>query len=103
MKKRRTSPSVRVGWICPHCGEENETVQLEGLATFQVELDDLGKMVRFDAVTPPGEPFYYRCPRCDEMLTIDKFEAAVEHWIQRLRGKNPKRYAEILAHRLRST
>jgi hypothetical protein len=106
MKKRRTSPSVRVGWICPHCGGENETVQVEGLAEFLVQLDSgvrLGKQVDFQIVAHPFEPVYYHCPRCDEMLTIDELGTAVEHWIRELKQKDPKRHAEILAHRFQST
>jgi predicted RNA-binding Zn-ribbon protein involved in translation (DUF1610 family) len=98
---------LRVKWICPNCGSENWTVQVEGLATFWVELDgediQLGEQVDFHIVVPALEPVYYHCPRCDEMFTRDQLEAAIERWIQKLKKEDFKRYTEILANRFQST
>jgi rubredoxin len=96
----------RLKWICPYCGNENAAVMeyIHGWARMEFELTerhivigDRGKLVALDEIPYDDD---IRCPSCEKLVSVKDIRGGFHEWLEKLKGENPKEYAEILSEML---
>jgi hypothetical protein len=102
----------KIAYICPHCGTEQRFLEVEcrarghTLASFRIEgqmlsmtdVDLSREHFRMDSMTLVLGPL--RCPRCKTDMTIVEIREGFSRWLERLRERDPKQHAEIVAELL---
>jgi hypothetical protein len=107
----------RVGYICPHCKKERRSVSVWGGTWDDIPLildDDKTDIFRPSAVVYRWrgklelyicyprqldfEPFH--CSFCHEPLETESVLEGFFEWLERLRERDPKQHAEIVAELL---
>jgi rubredoxin len=101
----------RLKWICPRCGAENSYLLftlLDAEAELQFEYIDETKFPhivlrnrgRVVNVREVGERC--RCPKCRQSIPVPVLKDAFLEWLEQVRQKDPKKYAEVLSSVLES-
>jgi rubredoxin len=94
----------RLKWICPRCGAENRGVRayVEGTAVVGIEL--MGEHLFYwgvlegEELEVTGEDMY--CPQCHRPVATKDIIEGFHRWLEKLKGENPREYAEILSEML---
>jgi hypothetical protein len=84
----------KIAYICPHCGREQEFVSMWWEAWKDVRLSSLLQDLLRRHNT---EVRTFRCHFCNKPLEPENIREGFFMWLERLKERDPKRYAEILS------
>lgn len=111
-KKRWIDFDGGLRYICPHCGKEQEFIEVLWMAYGRsrvcfsvsedwkdIDFDEEEIDVRdFEDLETPDDPFH--CPGCRSPLGAEDIRKGFFKWLEGLKKEDPEWYAEVIAELL---